>query len=287
MASGLDWEALQLLSPEQLASTPIMPAPPGQTTNFKHHPSLTPSVLIIAGITVPLIFIFLGLRVYIRARINRDFTMDDHLCVLSALLSVAYTGLTLSMLNTPGNGPARPHIWDVPLIRITPNYLNTTLATAVLFAIASITVKTSILIFILRTFRRFRTARIMSWIGIVAVVIFYTSYVIPSLALCIPNMSTGTSCSNFEQAMSNAHGIFNTFSDLYILFIPVYMIGNLKLSLRSKYSLAGVFLTGLGACIASLIGPIYRFRFGSSKDMTGTSVPIYATVVLLTILQHT
>lgn len=77
MASGLNLEALQLLSPEQLATIPIMPAPPGQTTNFKDHPSLTPSVLIITGITVPLIFIFLGLRIYIRARINRDFTIDD------------------------------------------------------------------------------------------------------------------------------------------------------------------------------------------------------------------
>lgn len=86
----------------------------------------------------------------------------------------------------------------------------------------------------------------MSWIGIVAVIIFYVSYVIPSLVLCVPNMSTTASCSKFEAAMSNAHGIFSTVSDLYILFIPVYMIGNLQLSPRSKYSLAGVFLTGLG-----------------------------------------
>lgn len=269
-----------MLSPEQLATIPIMPAPPGQTTNFKDHPSLTPSVLIITGITVPLIFIFLGLRIYIRARINRDFTIDDHLCILSALLSIAFTGLTLSMLDTPGNGPAGPHTWDVPLIRITPNYLKASLATAMLFAIASITVKTSILIFILRLFSRFRAARIMSWIGIVAVIIFYVSYVIPSLVLCVPNMSTTASCSKFEAAMSNAHGIFSTVSDLYILFIPVYMIGNLQLSPRSKYSLAGVFLTGLGACIASLIGSIYRFKFASSDDLTWASVPVYATVIL-------
>ncbi|KAI1445297.1 hypothetical protein F5Y02DRAFT_418100 [Annulohypoxylon stygium] len=297
MASGLNLEALQLLSPEQLATIPIMPAPPGQTTNFKDHPSLTPSVLIITGITVPLIFIFLGLRIYIRARINRDFTIDDPtidsvhwLDSFNAGYPWKWARWTTYLGCSPDTDNAQLSQGKSILARQSPEsrlhgtniwYAHqASLATAMLFAIASITVKTSILIFILRLFSRFRAARIMSWIGIVAVIIFYVSYVIPSLVLCVPNMSTTASCSKFEAAMSNAHGIFSTVSDLYILFIPVYMIGNLQLSPRSKYSLAGVFLTGLGACIASLIGSIYRFKFASSDDLTWASVPVYATVIL-------
>lgn len=119
------------------------------------------------------------------------------------------------------------------------------LACSSFFAIASITVKTSILAFLLKLFRPFRVARIMSWVGIVAVVMFYTSYVIPFWTLCIPNLALGPHCARFTSAISVSHGIFSTISDFYILFIPMYMIRHLQLSPRHKYSVAGVFLTGL------------------------------------------
>lgn len=63
--------------PELLAETPIAPAPPGFTTNFIDHPSRARSVLVVTGTTVPLILIFLGLRIYVRTRINREFGIDD------------------------------------------------------------------------------------------------------------------------------------------------------------------------------------------------------------------
>lgn len=63
--------------PELLAETPIAPTPPGFTTNFIDHPSRARSVLVVTGTTVPLILIFLGLRIYVRTRINREFGIDD------------------------------------------------------------------------------------------------------------------------------------------------------------------------------------------------------------------
>ncbi|KAI1451702.1 hypothetical protein F4805DRAFT_463506 [Annulohypoxylon moriforme] len=280
MADIFDLDNISKLPPEVLENTPLMAAPAGFTTNFVNPPSQAPSILIITEVTVPLIFIFLGLRIYIRVRINRDFSKDDHLCVLSAFLSITYTGLTLAMLNTPGNGPAGPHMWDVPLIRITKSYLEESLATASLFSIASITVKTSILAFFLRLFRPYRAARIMSWVGIVITVLFYTAWMIPTWPLCIPNFSTSTTCTQFIGHMSNAYGIFSSISDFYILFIPMYMIQHLKLPTHHKYSIAGVFLTGLCACVVSIAGTIYRFEFYRSEDKTWMTVPVYATVIL-------
>ncbi|KAI0890680.1 uncharacterized protein GGS22DRAFT_151577 [Annulohypoxylon maeteangense] len=245
MASQFNLTALRGTPLEQLETTPLMAPPPGFHSNFINPPSQSTRILIITGITVPLIFIFAGLRIYVRIMINGVFTMDDHLCILSAFLSMAYTGLTLAMLDTPGKGPAGPHMWDVPLIRITDNYLRETLATSCLFAIASTTVKTSILIFFARLFGRFRSARLMSWSGTVIVTLFYTAWIIPSLPLCVTNLSTSQTCSKFISDMSLAHGIFSTFSDFYILFIPIYMISHIQLSPRKQYGAIGIFLTGL------------------------------------------
>ena len=171
------------------------------------------------------------------------------------------------MLDIPGNGPVGPHIWDVPIIRITPSYFKVISRSSItsclyrrltwnihqenfacpsLFAIASITVKTSLLSFFIRLFKPFAAARIMSWIGIVAVVGFYASYIVPLWVMCKPSLALEERCTKFTSSISNAHGIFSTISDFYILFIPIHMLKYVHLSPRSKYSVGGVFLTGLG-----------------------------------------
>ncbi|MCJ1386957.1 hypothetical protein MMC17_010086 [Xylographa soralifera] len=66
----------------------------------------------------------------------------------------------------------------------------------------------------------------------------------------------------------------NIFSDFYILAIPMIVISKLQLARNRKFGLIAVFLTGLLACISSILGLVYRIILLNTKDTSWYLSPL-------------
>ncbi|KAI4240728.1 MAG: hypothetical protein L6R40_004973 [Gallowayella cf. fulva] len=75
-------------------------------------------------------------------------------------------------------------------------------------------------------------------------------------------------------------GPFNLVSDLYLLLMPLPAVWQLQLPLRKRLGVAGVFLTGSLACIASVVGLYYRILMYRSADRSWNLAPYLTTLVL-------
>lgn len=60
-----------------LLDEPLSRPPPGQHSDFTHPPSRAPEVYITAGVCLPLILVFAGLRFYAKVVMKRKKTWDD------------------------------------------------------------------------------------------------------------------------------------------------------------------------------------------------------------------
>jgi hypothetical protein len=91
----------------------------------------------------------------------------------------------------------------------------------------------------------------MIWSGIAVISLFYVICIVYNTVLCVPHhgdsgwVAVQARCGQPELQLSAAQGVFSTLSDLYVLCIPVYLVGGLHMPLGRKLGVIGVFLTGL------------------------------------------
>lgn len=127
-----------------------------------------------------------------------------------------------------------------------------TLVTLELYAFATLSIKTSILLLYKRYFSPSRLARNMIRTGLVLISLFYVSVIMANLIILIPRggqpwLSTSLNQHNGleEYQLSIVQGVFGVTSDSYLLSIPLIQVVKLHVSRSQKIGLATVFLTGL------------------------------------------
>ncbi|KAI0521604.1 hypothetical protein F5B22DRAFT_661947 [Xylaria bambusicola] len=261
-----------------LSQIPAATPPSGVVPNFVDPASLAPICLIVIAITLPLMVIFLVLRVYVRFWVSHKTGADDVLCLISAALVITFCGITVSILDNP----IGPHQWDVPVSRITPLFQRLTVASVVIYALGCLAVKSTLLTLYLRVFAPDPKARSMIMFGLIFIAVFYTISVIVSLATCLPHQGEGswnlaaTRCESQDEQFAEAQGVVGALTDLYVLYIPLRLLAGLTLSRRRKIALYAVFLTGLLACVVSIINATFRFIVFNNGDALWNEVPIYA-----------
>ncbi|KAI1408106.1 hypothetical protein F5Y13DRAFT_205087 [Hypoxylon sp. FL1857] len=266
-----------------LSQLPGGAPPPGVVPNFDNPESIAPLCLIVIVITLPMMVIFLALRLYVRLWVSRTTGADDVLCFISAAIVIAFCGITLSFLNNP----AGPHQWNVPVIRITLFFQKLTIVSIVLYAVGCMTVKSTLLVLYLRVFSPNPRAKFMIWSGLIFIIVFYTISVIVDLATCLPHPgdggwsspARGTRCETEDELFAQAQGIVGALTDLYVFFIPMAMLAKLRLSRKRRIGIYGIFLTGFLACVVSIINAVFRFIMFSSGDALWNEIPIYALCV--------
>ena len=101
---------------------------------------------------------------------------------------------------------------------------------------------------------------------------FYICFIIVPAALCNPRSKIWTpaepgQCLNINK-LYLASAIFNLVSDICMLSVPVYLVWQLKMSVRRKVGISAIFLTGLFACLASILRTIYTVALIRSEDYT-------------------
>ncbi|KAL8850687.1 MAG: hypothetical protein Q9221_004335 [Calogaya cf. arnoldii] len=95
----------------------------------------------------------------------------------------------------------------------------------------------------------------------------YTAATIVFGCLCVPRdgkswvvVGISPKCGRVLIMVSYVLGPFNLVSDLYLLLMPLPAVWQLHLPLRKRIGIAGIFLTGLLAFIASVVGLYFRVQ---------------------------
>ncbi|KAI8954548.1 hypothetical protein F4801DRAFT_532071 [Xylaria longipes] len=266
--------------PSYFDNIPALTPPPGVTPNFIDPPSLAPVGRIIIGITLLLTVISVVSRLYTRLHITHSFGTDDVLCIVSAIGVISYAGVTLSSFG-PSLGP---HQWNVRLSAITPAYVRGSIVLFCLYSATVLFIKTSLLVLYLRIFKPARIARILIWIGILLITLFYLACIVISAIFCNPAQWSGhigpveflelqarSNCNRPQLDLSAAQGIFSTVSDAYILVIPTILVSGLRLPLRRRIGICAIFLIGAIALGSSIATVVFRFQQRKSADFSWES----------------
>ncbi|KAI0117411.1 hypothetical protein F4814DRAFT_416204 [Daldinia grandis] len=264
--------------------TPAMMPPAGVTPNFKDPDSISYIPRNVTYVFLSLMLVFLAFRLCSRALIRHNFGLDDTLCVASAGSIVTAGGLLLSLLDRP-NGR---HLWDVPLSVLTDSYLRINFIFVLMSAVSTMLVKVSLLVLYLRIFNPVRQVTITIYVCTGVIVSFYLATMIAELVVGVPKAGSEgwqeaqARYGPFGLNVSVVRGVFGIISDFAILFIPLAQVMKLYLPLRKRIILAGIFLTGLLACVCSIVTCAFRFMERYELDYTwaNTMPSTFATIEL-------
>ncbi|KAK2604307.1 hypothetical protein N8I77_007250 [Diaporthe amygdali] len=258
------------LDPSQV---PVLTPPAGVIPNFIDADTRAPLVRSIACVALAVMLVFMTLRIYTRLKIIGSFDSDDYLCVAAAAAVIAYTGIILSTItDTLGR-----HLWNVPMTAITLEYVTGSLLSFIMYSIAAVFVKTTLLVFYLRVFRPSYRANILAWSGIVAIALFHLISIVILLVNCIPvdQQLPGSDptkwadkknnrCGQPNLDISAAQAGFSAVTDIYVLAIPISSVLALQLQTKKKLGVLAIFLTGLFSCACSIASAYIRFAWQKS-----------------------
>ncbi|KAJ4368376.1 hypothetical protein N0V83_006733 [Neocucurbitaria cava] len=183
------------------------------------------------------------------------------------------------------------HAWDTPISSINATWFKRNAALCLLYGPAMFFAKTAVCTLYLRIFN---TVVWMRYTVIGAIVFFgctYFSMVPVYIAFSFPygdeqwDLPLAAKVGRADR-MAIVTGVINVISDIFLLTIPLPIIMKLNLSLRKRLGLAAVFLTGIIATIATILGLYYRIQLYRSKknadggDATWVAAATYITVLV-------
>ncbi|KAL8950209.1 MAG: hypothetical protein Q9222_003738 [Ikaeria aurantiellina] len=154
-------------------------------------------------------------------------------------------------------------------------------------------VKLSLFVLYVQIFRPLRWLRFLAWAGAVLTGLMYFATSIAFAVLCAPSGGHHASiyllaysspkCRRATDPLVTIIGILSLVSDIYLVVLPLPAVWNLQLPFRRKLGVSAMFLTGIGACIASALALSQRLEILRTRDSNWIGVPIgIATIVEFT-----
>ncbi|KAH7324386.1 hypothetical protein B0I35DRAFT_349229 [Stachybotrys elegans] len=218
--------------------TPVYAAPPGQISNLIDPPSQAWQPRVSIYTTLPLVLVSISLRVYARHKLAHGFQADDF----------------------HDNMYGR-HFWDMPVSAVTPKTYMISSAVTAIYASAAMLTKIALCLLYRRMFYASRQSSAMLWSGVVFTAVSYLVCMGVWVAYTVPHpgedwLSTPTAlrAAQSSPVIGVTLGCLSTFTDFYILIIPVATVARLNMNNKKKIALSGLFLTGLLACSLSAAG---------------------------------
>ncbi|KAI9847287.1 MAG: hypothetical protein M1837_002874 [Sclerophora amabilis] len=237
---------------------PLVPPPPGITSNFVDPPSRRQEVVVCVAVCLALSITFLLGRMLTRAFITRSLGWDDYTCVIATATAIAMSIVALDQTNY---GYGR-HSWDINMLTWVESWIQAQVKISViwflLYQIAMGLVKVSILLLYLRLIPKdTRKTRIaVYWVLAFTVATSVASELLllfscwPVRKLFDPYSEGVTRVSPSQLGL--AQTIMNIVSDFLILAVPIPMVLRLQLSWKQKLQVLAMFTTGAGVCFVSL-----------------------------------
>ncbi|KAI9883561.1 MAG: hypothetical protein M1823_004659 [Watsoniomyces obsoletus] len=241
---------------------PTIQLPPGLVPNYDnpvtrgHHIT---NVSLAFGI---LAFIVVTLRVITKVFLVRGFGWDDVLSVFALLLAEARAVCSVILAERIGIGR---HTWDVK-----PMYLalarNVMYIQDMLYLIAIMSAKLSILMLYLRLFQVKKLFRTACYILMVITVGYCVSFFFMYAFNCRPLKKTWNALDPTPGTcidvimMHYVVGSFNIATDFAILLLPMPLVWQLQLKMSQKIGLLGIFATGAFVCVTTIVRQVIVVR---------------------------
>ncbi|TGO35681.1 hypothetical protein BHYA_0150g00290 [Botrytis hyacinthi] len=244
-----------------------LPPPSGVPPNFVNPPIIAKYNVLCQAVCVPVVTIFVLIRLYTRVFIHRKTTGDDYACIVAWVGTLVYPGMALS-LNQYGAGV---HQWDVPATDI-KMFGKLVYVTQMLYGPQVFAAKVAILLLLSRIFgvsNKMWAIRVL--IGLMA--LYYVPATAAKIFICWPiahfwdPLARKDTCLN-ENSIFLADCAMSIVSDFTILFLPIPLIWGLKTRTMRKIGVSIVFGAGVLACTTSVL------RLYETLDRTYSLVPI-------------
>jgi len=231
----------------------VLPPPEGVVPSFDAPESNAKMVVVSSVACLAVATLALCMRVYTRVAITKKFEMTDYTFVAAWGCSCILSALSIAACYVAGLGN---HLWDIPLQKFAM-FLKIKTLTSAVYCLGVMLIKLSLLLFYLQLAvdAKFRLV-VCALIWIVA------SYSIASVVVvifsCYPVSKSwdptvqGGSCVNLP-VFYIANMSLNSATDIAVLFLPAPLLWGLRMPLRDKIALSGVFMTGLGICVVSIL----------------------------------
>ncbi|KAG9237431.1 hypothetical protein BJ875DRAFT_453923 [Amylocarpus encephaloides] len=270
---------------ELLAMFAIAPEPPGVKSNFINPPDRRAPFVVVGAVFLPIMMIFLTIRLYSKFRISRKPSWDDLTCCIAAFGTVIYY---IIMVLGFTKGKMARHGWDISVLMAIQPWFAWTLYVINWFATLILPfTKITFFIFYLQIFRPLRWVRVCCFIGIGFTTVSFTGLWIAQMVCTTPHR--GQSWLEMYQDprylvalnyLSIPIAATSFAVDCFTFVIPLAAVSQLKLSPRRKFGVVLVFLTGLAAVISSFLGLYYKIVLNShKKDSTWYSIPVSTTLL--------
>ncbi|MCJ1424710.1 hypothetical protein MMC29_002598 [Sticta canariensis] len=253
--------------------------PPGVVPNFVNPPSIGYYTVLCATVCLPLITIFVGLRIFTKVFVLHKVCTEDFVCVLAWMGATVYVTLALA-LNNHGAGK---HQWNVTTTDISEfNHIN--YFVQILYGVTVFTAKLSILLLLSRIFG---TSTALKWrikVLIAVLAVFYATSTLLKIFICIPIRKVWTptlpgTCLRMSRVYI-VNCIASIVSDFIILILPMSSIWGLKTTTMRKVGITALFAAGAFACVSSIIRFWESTKVGHTLDKTYSLMAIYCWSVV-------
>ncbi|KAI9660715.1 MAG: hypothetical protein M1821_010067 [Bathelium mastoideum] len=272
------------LPPGNLFEIPSKAPPPGAVPNFTKRSPLLDFTIAVSAIVLPLMYTFLGIRIYMRLRRKERWMLDDSVAVATATACTVLSGLILATAQKLAR-----HSWDVPLgvvIEATTQKVTTimhpqdhfgnlidleqTMFAQHFFNSGSLWLgKMCMLTMYYRLFGHIRKTRWQLYgTGALTLPIFIAIILQPSLIAPPAGKPWGTPNPHVNNAVipSLMVGIDNLLVDLLIAYIPIPILRRLNLTQSKKNGIIALFAMGFIAVLTDIVTLYFRIKLFEEVD---------------------
>ncbi|KAL5003018.1 hypothetical protein BDV10DRAFT_65046 [Aspergillus recurvatus] len=238
--ADLDWD-----------TTPALESPPGEHTDFVHHPYDGNRFVIVNAIFLIISFFSIVVRLWTRIFIAQGFRLDDVFMVIAFLCSCVISAVTLEMLN-----------WG----------LGVHVVAAIIYCAGTGFLKVSVLLFYMRIFpsRNFHAA---VWVLVFIAAGYSIASVLANVFSCNPVAKSWDMRIEHGSCMDRPTFYFwnaglGIFTDFATVLVPVPWLRRLQMPTRQKIAVGCILATGCFVGIVSCIRLSSLYTLQHTDDLT-------------------
>ncbi|KAI0404425.1 hypothetical protein F4802DRAFT_227587 [Xylaria palmicola] len=237
------------------------------------------SVIIWSSLFIVLCTLFVVLR-FVSLRIGRrPIGVEDWLIVPAWIIQLGLCVNAICSVLYGGVGRHEKYVLEYQPQALVA-WAQTLFVTELLYGLVFPIEKTTILLLYLRLFRIHRWFRITTYVLIAYIWMWGISEVVVAIAQCTPvafqwdKKIEGGHCID-QLSYYRWVSVPNIIHDVVMLIMPLPVVWTLKLDIRKKLALTGVFLIGSIGCIASFVRLSIFFKLNALSDNTWASIQLH------------
>jgi len=222
-------------------------------------------------------WVTVSLRVYVRTRLIKAFGSDDWLAVATLAVFTIHSAFVFAGLQY-----LREEVDPNLVLYNAVEALKWWWAASLPYIICTVLVKWTFGLFLLRV----GSTRIYSWtiyVVLAIITLFNFIYLFICIFQCLP---VGHFWRQFEGQpgscisrktltdLSYAAAALNTAGDVVLGILPIFLVRNLQLGLRTKISVAGILALGSISCLSTIIRIPYLVTLLSTGNFLAATTPV-------------